>query len=167
MARLLKSQGKLQQSEIVLRRILAEHPDYIAAYIDLADIYMREGRIDMAARELEVGIGHAPQNPMLHNNLGICQLFLGNYDAAIQAFELASDQAPRDDRYRSNKALALGLAGRDEDSLNLYRQFLIPDDAYHNLRIIREIRQRRRSIHDVISPQDFIDSVPSDHVSNL
>lgn len=47
-------------------------------------------------------------------------------------------------RYRANTAVALGLMGRDEESLSLLRKVLPEGQAEHNLQVLREARNSLR-----------------------
>jgi Flp pilus assembly protein TadD len=45
---------------------------------------------------------------------------------------------PENAKYRANMAVALGLMGRYEESLSLFKQVLPKDQANHNLSVLRE-----------------------------
>ena len=48
MAHLLAAQGKDKEAGFVLQRLIQEHPQTTAAYVALAEIHMRTGRIEHA-----------------------------------------------------------------------------------------------------------------------
>ena len=53
---------------------------------------------------------------------------------------------PENAKYRSNMAVALGLMGRDEESLALFKQVLPEDQANHNLSVLREARNIEKPV---------------------
>lgn len=139
MSRILVSQGKDDQGELVLARLIRMFPEFIPAYCDLAELRMRQGRVDDAIEGLSEGLQVAPRDPILLNNSGVCAILKHDYEGALNSFTLAAEVVPRDDRYRANMALALGMLGRYEESLSLYKEVLEPESADENMRIINEL----------------------------
>lgn len=139
MSRILVAQGKDDQSELVLERLNKEYPKFIPAYCDLAELRMRQGRVADAVVELNKGLEVAPHDPILLNNMGVCSIFRGDYADALYNFTLAAEVMPREDRYRANMALALGMLGRYEEALNLYKEVLDPALAAENMTIINDM----------------------------
>lgn len=139
MSRILVSQGKDDQGELVLARLIREFPEFIPAYCDLAELRMRQGRVDDAVEGLSRGLQVAPRDPILLNNSGVCSILKGDYEGALNSFTMAAEVVPHDDRYRANMALALGMLGRYEESLSLYEKVLEPESAHENIRIINEL----------------------------
>ena len=139
MSRILVSQGKDQQGELVLARLNREFPNFVPAYCDMAELRMRQGRVDDAIEGLTAGLQVAPRDPILLNNLGVCSIMKGDFEAALSSFTTASEEMPQEDRYRANMALALGMLGRYEEALTLYKDVLEPGLAEENIGIINEI----------------------------
>ena len=140
MSRILTSQGRGDQGELVLLKLVAEYPGFIPAYCDLAEFRMRQGRLDDAVETLSKGLRIAPKDPTLLNNAGVCSLLRGDFEEALSNFSIAAEVMPREARYRANMALALGMMGRYDESLDLYKEVLPAEDAAHNLNVVREIR---------------------------
>jgi len=145
MARLLAAQGRDQECEWALDRLISEHPDFTHAYNDLAELHLRHGRTAEAAASLEAGLARAPLDPVLLNNLGMCELHRGAHERALERFTQAVAASPGDARCRANLALALGLLGRLEEARALYLQVIPPADAHHNLAIVCEARGDERA----------------------
>lgn len=138
-SRILVSQGKDDQGELVLARLIRKFPEFIPAYCDLAELRMRQGRVDDAVEGLSRGLQVAPRDPILLNNSGVCSIMKGDYEGALHSFTMAAEVVPNEDRYRANMALALGMLGRYEESLSLYQEVLDPESAHENMRIIDEL----------------------------
>jgi tetratricopeptide (TPR) repeat protein len=139
MSRMLLAQGKEDQGEIVLRRIIQRHPDFTPAYSDLARLLVQDGDSYDAMRILRAAQDLQPQDPVILNNLGVCALVQKDYDAALAYFEAAADYNPREKRYQANKALALGLTGHSDEAYSTYRQVLTDSATQRNLELIAGI----------------------------
>jgi len=138
MADILATQGKDSDCEVILKRIIQEYPQFFPAYNSLAELQMRQGRIDEAIDTISRGISIRPRDSVLLNNLGMCWMVRKDYKKALQMFTKAAGIMPANTRYRANMAVALGLMGRYEESLSLFRQVLPEDQANHNLSVLRE-----------------------------
>jgi tetratricopeptide (TPR) repeat protein len=140
LVRLLILQGKTAQAEAGLNRIIRQDPAFRPAYVELADLLMRQRRTRPAIEVLTAGLKVAPDDPILRNDLGIVYLAERKYAQALSAFEQASAAAPEDARYIANRGLALGMLGRYEDSLAAYGRVLSPPEAHHNLALLCRAR---------------------------
>ena len=140
MAGILAGQGRDAECEPVLRRIVREHPRFLPAYCDLAELALRHRRADDAIETLSAGLRLAPRDPILLNNLGMCWILKREYGDALGVFTRAAGIMPQDARYRANMAVSLGMMGRYEESLSLYQQVVPTPDAHHNLGVIRRAR---------------------------
>ncbi len=143
MADILATQGKDAQCEFVLRRCVQEYPQFTPAYNSLAELQMRQGRVHEAVAVLSKALEDRPKDPVLLNNLGMCFLVRKEYDKALDQFTRAGGLVPESEKYRANMAIALGLLGRDEESLALLEQVLPADKARHNAEILRKARERQ------------------------
>ena len=145
MAEILAAQGKDSQSEFVLRRIIREHPQFTLAYNSLAELQVRQRRLNEAIETISCGLRVHSRDPILLNNLGMCWIIRREYEKALKMFTMAAGVLPENVRYRANMAVALGLMGRDEESLSLFKQVLPEDQANHNVDVLREARKSASS----------------------
>jgi len=143
MARLMAAQGRDDESEAVFKQILAESPSFMPAYCDLAELQMRQQRLDDATRTLRAGLTIEPRNPVLYNNLGLCCMLRGDYQGALEMLTEAAANMPQNTRYRANLALALGMMGRYEEAFALEQQVLPLAAAHQNMAIIHAARGDR------------------------
>ncbi len=140
LSQLLAGQGKQEQSEFILRKIIAEYPKFMPAYCDLAEWQMRQRHIEEAISTLSAGLKLVPTDAVLANDRGMCFMLLRDYENALKDFTLATAVAPDNARYRSNMAAAVGMLGRYEESLALYKQVMPVADAHHNLGVLCDAR---------------------------
>jgi Flp pilus assembly protein TadD len=141
MADIMVKQGREDQAEAVLTRLINEHPGFTPAYNSLAELKMRHRRTDEAVKILEKGLAVDSKDPVLLNNLGMCWMIKQKYEKALKYFTEAAGVNPESTRYRANMAVALGFMGRDNEALALYRQILSEKQAAHNLEIIQSARE--------------------------
>lgn len=150
MARLLIVQDKDEQAAFVLTRLMSEYPTFIPAYIELAEVHMRQRRVDEAMDVLASGLVVAPGHAPLMNNLGMCAMIKSDYHAALDHFTRASATEPDDARYRANMAAALGMLGRYDESLAIYEMIVTRGKAHYNVAVLAEARndtERARQAH--------------------
>ena len=136
LAKIAADQGRDDQAVVLLQKTIQASPTCLPAYLDLAELYMRQQQIMQAMQTLAQGLKHLPGNPQLLNNLGMCYVFLEEYNRALDLFTKAAAASPEDARYRANMALALGMLGRYEESMSLYMMAVTPDKAHYNLSVI-------------------------------
>lgn len=136
MARVMAAQGRDAECEVVLDKLVAEHPDFLPAYNELAELHMRNGSVLSAETALELGLQRAPEDGVLSNNMGMCLLLQQKYEESLPHFTRASAADPSDARCRANMATALGLLGRTDESLALFYQVMPPQDAHHNVAVL-------------------------------
>jgi len=151
MADILATQGRDSECEFVLKRIIQEYPKFLPAYNNLAELQMRQGRTNQAIGTLQSALRINPGDPVLLNNLGMCRMVLGDYENALDMFTKAAGIMPENARYRANMAVVLGLTGRDEESLSLFKQVLPEEDASQNLNVLREARNIEKPASTTIS----------------
>jgi Flp pilus assembly protein TadD len=145
-ARVMAAQGRDGECEIVLEKLIAEHPDFLPAYNELAELHMRNGSLLSAQAALEVGLQRAPEDATLLNNMGMTLLLQQRYESSLEYFTRATAVDPGDARSRANMATALGLLGRTDEALALFYQVLPPEDAHHNVAVLcRSIGDERRA----------------------
>jgi Flp pilus assembly protein TadD len=140
MARIMVSRSRDADAETILAKLIAEHPDFLPAYADLAELYLRHDHPDSAVLVLESGLQVAPKDAVLWNDLGMCRLQQKRYEDAVDGFTKAAAGVPHDARSRANLAVALGMLGRLEESLAVYLQVVSPAEAHHNLGVLCQAR---------------------------
>jgi len=138
MADILAKQGKESDCEFVLKRIIHEHPQFLPPYNTLAELQMRQGRVNDAINTISRALQIRPRDPVLLNNLGMCWIVRKNYEKALEFFTEAAGIIPESARYRANMAVALGLMGRYDESLSLLKLVMPEDKAEHNLAVLRK-----------------------------
>jgi serine/threonine-protein kinase len=140
MADILATQGRDSECEYVLKRIIQDNPKFLPAYNNLAELQMRQGHTSTAIETLQHALKSNSNDTVILNNLGMCWIVQRDYEKALKMFTKAAGIMPENVKYRANMAVALGLMGRDEESLSLFNQILPEDQAKYNLSVLQEAR---------------------------
>ncbi len=141
MAKILAAQGKDEECGATLARIIREHPRSLPAYCELAELHLRHHRFNDAIMTLLVGLEISPTDPVLLNDLGMCWMLKSDHAEALQVFTMAASASPQNSRYRANMAASLGMVGRYDEALALYKQVIPTADAYYNLGVLCDARK--------------------------
>ncbi len=113
MARVLAAERRGPEAASLLQQVLRQCPNFLNAYVDLADIYLRENQPAQAIQTLRAGLKKTPNDPVMLNDLAIA--YLGARQPA-EALEVARQAAARaaaatqsacPPRYLTNVALCL------------------------------------------------------------
>jgi tetratricopeptide (TPR) repeat protein len=138
-ARMCAARGQDSQAEVAYAELIKRHPHYMPGYTELSELYLRNEMAETAIAVLRTGLEAAPDDPILHNNLGMCHLFEREYEAAVEQFTQAASLAPEDARNRANLAVALAMMGRMDEAYANY-QLIIPEaDARSNMHLLSEV----------------------------
>jgi len=165
LAKILAAQGKDSQCRAVLAKCIQDHPEFMPAYCDLAELHLRHNRVTDAMGALRSGLAVAPDDPVLRNNLGMCWLLKGRAKQALGHFTAAAGTCPDSVKYRTNMAVALGLLGRQDEASALFTQTMSDKDAKHNLQVVKTARARKAltSSHPDLPPAATADTFPASH----
>ena len=93
---------------------MAIDPLFVAAYVNLADVYRATGNEVDAQVILRQGIKADPRSAVLHHTLGLALTRQKARDVALQEFKTAVQLAPDDGRFAYVYAVALHDAGETE-----------------------------------------------------
>jgi len=107
------------------------------------------------------GLGQAPDNASLRNNMALSLALQERYDAAIDQMKQLASAADGQEAYRHNLALIYGLAGRIEDAAGRTGRSVAAADVANNLAYYQSLRamepdKRRAAILDVVLRSLFL-----------
>jgi tetratricopeptide (TPR) repeat protein len=121
-------------AERAYREALQLDPDFIMAYINLADLFRVTHRDSEGLSLLEQGLARLPEAADLHHSLGLLQVRLKNTAEALKSLERAVKLAPNLPRFSYIYAIALNSVGRERDARDAVRAALIasPNDPALN-----------------------------------
>ena len=106
------ARGDFARAETEFRAALRLHPQFVPAYVNLADLLRGRGREDDCERTLREGLAIAPRHGDLLHALGLCLVRQRKIDEAITALGGAVTASPDQPRYAYVHAVALQSAER-------------------------------------------------------
>ena len=129
-ASLAKKLGEVELARESLARLLEQNPEHVFGLSLRAHLELVNGDPEKAV-ELYERLIRLASTPNRQTNLGVAHMLLGDYAAAAAAFESAVDAAPNNAAFLLNLADSRWLAGRRDESRDLYRRILPlkPSDA--------------------------------------
>ncbi len=106
------------------QQALAVDPLFVAAYVNIADVYRATGKEVDAQVILRQGLKADPRSAVLHHTLGLALTRQKARDVALQEFKTAVQLAPNDGRFAYVYAVALNDSGQHADALNVLKTAL-------------------------------------------
>jgi Tfp pilus assembly protein PilF len=115
------------------QQALAIDPLFIAAYVNLADVYRATGKEVDAQVILRQGLKADPRSAVLHHTVGLALTRQKARDMALQEFKTAVQLAPNDGRFAYVYAFALNDSGQQADALDVLKTALKASPYDRNL----------------------------------
>jgi predicted CXXCH cytochrome family protein len=113
----LVRRGQAVEAEAEYKAALHLSPQYLAASINLADLYRQLNRDGDGEAVLRAAIAISPQAAAAHHALGLVLTRLKRPEAALSEFRQAADLEPDSARYAYVYAVALNSAGQKDQAV--------------------------------------------------
>lgn len=130
-----------QNSQRLWEDTLAKYPNSSPANVNLAAIYIKQGRLEEAQRLAITAIKALPYDYLAISNLALTQVMMGQYDAAIHNYQQALKLKPELVEARMGLAHAYWEKGDYQEAYRLYselyRQGVTGSPALENLMLFR------------------------------
>jgi predicted CXXCH cytochrome family protein len=120
----LVRRGQVVEAEAEYKAALHLSPQYLAASINLADLYRQLNRDGDGEAVLRAAIAISPQAAAAHHALGLVLTRLKKPQAALSEFRQAADLEPDSARYAYVYAVALNSAGQKDQAVTALKQAL-------------------------------------------
>lgn len=140
--RLHESEGRLGQAAAQYRLAIAANPKNIEAYNRLGIVLDQLGKFREADEMLSRAVQLAPRDAYLRNNLAFSYIMQGRWADAQAELAKAIEMRPNFVRARVNMGTVLAQQGRFEDAFKNFYQVLRPEDAYYNIGLMYQSKQR-------------------------
>ncbi len=114
-------QGFLEAAEASYRSSLRRDSTFTASYVNLADVYRKQGRDAQGVRLLRSGLHAVPHDGDLRHALGLALVRSGQKDAALLELQRAAELRPDRPRYAYVFAIALHSAGQTSRAVSILR----------------------------------------------
>ena len=86
--------GRLREAEKLFTSIIAAAPEFAEAWNKRATVYFLMGAYDLSKRDIAQTVAREPQHFGALSGLGLVETHIGNYDAALKAYEKAAKIHP-------------------------------------------------------------------------
>jgi arylsulfatase A-like enzyme/Tfp pilus assembly protein PilF len=83
----LAGEGRIDESDLILKRLLARHPDLVEVRMNLASNEQQAERYEQAVRDYQQVVKTEPGNMKAHYNFGVSLFRLGKLDEATREFQ--------------------------------------------------------------------------------
>lgn len=90
----LAGEGRIDESDLILKRLLARHPDLVEVRMNLASNEQQAERYEQAVRDYQQVVKTDPGNLKAHYNIGVSLFRLGKLDEATREFQAALAISP-------------------------------------------------------------------------
>lgn len=116
---LAAARGDAETAIAQYQQAIAIDPMFVAAYVNLSDVYRATGREVDAQVILRQGLKADPGSAVLHHTIGLALTRQKARDVALEEFKTAAQLAPNDGRFAYVYAVALNDAGRPAEALKV------------------------------------------------
>ena len=90
----LAGEGRIDESDLILNRLLTRYPDLVEVRINLAWNEQQAERYEQAVRDYQQVVKTDPGDMKAHYNFGVCLFRLGKLDEATREFQAALAVSP-------------------------------------------------------------------------
>jgi Tfp pilus assembly protein PilF len=112
MSSFLAGQGRLDEARALLESAIQFAPDFVPAYVNLADLLRAQSLDADGTRVLRDGLKMAPDSGALHHALGLALIRQGQKAEALAELQRAARLAPANTRYAYVYAVGLQSTGK-------------------------------------------------------
>jgi len=109
--------GDAARSEEDLKAAIVLDPEFVPAYVNLADIYRARGQESDSVRVLSEGLERSPKSAALHHALGLALVRAKRSDQALKELGEAARLDPGNARFAYVYGVALHSAGRADAAI--------------------------------------------------
>jgi predicted CXXCH cytochrome family protein len=124
LGRFLARRGQTAAAETEYRAALQHDPSFLAASINLADLYRQLGRDSDGEAVLRSAIAVSPLEAAAHHALGLTLTRLKKPDVALAELRQAAELAPDNARYVYVYAVALNSGGQGDKAIAVLKEAL-------------------------------------------
>jgi Flp pilus assembly protein TadD len=132
-ARLHEKQGNLRKAEELYLTLHEKKPKNATYAHRLGNVYTRLGDTELADTYYKKALELEPKNATILSDMGYAALLRNDLETAEDYLSQALDYRPNDPLATNNLAMAVGLQGRTDEALRLFRRVNSEADAYANM----------------------------------
>ncbi|MER3416425.1 MAG: hypothetical protein C4297_09475 [Gemmataceae bacterium] len=112
-------------------------PRCVPAHLGLARVYDKQGQYDQALQHYRRALQLQEHSASIWYDLGMCYARQKDWDQAIECLQKATALDPHNRRYAQHLGFVYARAGRDEESLQVFRRLLPEAEAWYQLALMK------------------------------
>jgi len=121
------------QARLAYEQALEIDPNCLEAYVGLARLYEKSGKLDDAQAAYQKAVKQLPREPQLWFEYGMFANRRRDFDSGVAYLRQASSLEPTNATYSNFLGWSLARAGRSDESLAQFKQTVGEARAYYNL----------------------------------
>ncbi len=129
-ARMLLDEGKFDQAEQRLKRIIAAAPDLEYAEMSLGDVYLRQTKYQEAAEVYKKVLARNPESALAHCHLGDIAEAQTRFEEALVHYEKSLEWEPDSAKLHYNIGRLQVILHRDDEAVEHFEEALKLDPGY-------------------------------------
>lgn len=127
-AKIRQIQGNDNESEKLYKQVLQINPNSVTSQLELARIYARQRRIELAKEFYNKYLEQVKDNADVYKEMAMLYESIGDNIQSVKNIEKASSISPNDIQTSFELGIAYREAGRDEDSAKVFKKLLERED---------------------------------------
>lgn len=131
-----RAEGDYQQAEALFRSAIEQEPGWVAAYLNLADLYRELKRDEEGRQLLEEALDRLPDAAALHHSLGLLLIRQQEQVPAMYHLKRSVELSPGNSRHVYVYAVALNSAGQVDAARSLLTDALAQDPGQLSLQTL-------------------------------
>jgi|TARA_Y100000052_G_scaffold22889_1_gene24012 tetratricopeptide (TPR) repeat protein len=127
--------GNIHQTEKLLKQGLTVDPYFEANYINLAELYRAQNKLQLEEQTLIDGMSNLPDSALIHYSLGMLHVRKQDKPTAVTLFKKATELGPDNPQNWYIYALALDSVGQTKSVLSMLKKAIKrqPDNSLISL----------------------------------
>ena len=155
-AKIKQIQGNDNESEKLYKQVLQINPDSVESQLELARIYARQRRIDLAKEFYNKYLEKVKDNADVYKEMAMLYESIGDNIQSVKSIEIASSISPDDIQMSFELGIAYREAGRDEDSAKVFKKLLEREDVKND----KFLNNKALNEYEISTRKEILESKP-------
>lgn len=155
-AKIKQMQGNDNESEKLYKQVLQINPNSVESQLELARIYARQRRIDLAKEFYNKYLEKVKDNADVYKEMAMLYESIGDNIQSVKSIEIASSISPDNIQTAFELGIAYREAGRDEDSAKVFKKLLEREDVKND----KFLNNKALNEYEISTRKEILESKP-------
>lgn len=155
-AKIKQMQGNDNESEKLYKQVLQINPNSVESQLELARIYARQRRIDLAKDFYNKYLEKVKDNADVYKEMAMLYESIGDNIQSVKSIEIASSISPDNIQTSFELGIAYREAGRDEDSAKVFKKLLEREDVKND----KFLNNKALNEYEISTRKEILESKP-------